>query len=49
MTSPVLVWRGVDAAIATVGGRGEGILLATMVVLIVKSPKQEKKQPFDLK
>ena len=35
-TSPVLVRRGVDATVAAAGGRGEGTLLAAMVVLLVK-------------
>ena len=35
-TSLVLVRRGVDATVAAAGGRGEGTLLAAMVVLLVK-------------
>ena len=34
--SPVLVRRGVDAAVTAAGGRGEGTLLAAMVVLLVE-------------
>ena len=37
--SPVLVRRGVDAAVAAAGGRREGTLLAARMVLLVKWPK----------
>ena len=40
--SPVLVRQGVDAAVVVTGGRGEGTLLAIMVVLLVKWPKWAK-------